>query len=411
MTAVPDLRRSINREFMRDAQGLAVDSMMEPPDGPAVQARLLSIRFTGSGSEYFRIWIVNLLLVLVTLTLYYPWAKARRLRYFHGQTLVDGTPLGFHGSPRAMLRGYLLVGLLFVLYSLAGQFSVLAGLVALVLVAAVAPALLKSSMRFRLANTSWRGMRFVFSGSLVGAYRAMLPLFLPALVIAGAVPWVANPQKPPMWYGALILGVVSTTLAVLPWLLWNLKRYQHENYGLASLQTGFKATVGAFYLLALKCLGLGMVILLPLLAAALFGIAQFDSVRSGPAGVTGPLLAAAVALALPLLLATYVATKTYFTAGLQNLVWTKTGNRSMRFVSQLRFSRLFWLTVKNWLLMLLTLGLYWPFAAVASTRMRVEAVIIKTRQDPATLVSLLQASDVEAAGDAAGDLLGIDIGL
>ncbi|MDD2927205.1 DUF898 family protein, partial [Rhodoferax sp.] len=32
-------------------------------------SRLLSLEFTGSGSEYFRIWIVNLLLTLVTFTL------------------------------------------------------------------------------------------------------------------------------------------------------------------------------------------------------------------------------------------------------------------------------------------------------------------------------------------------------
>ena len=397
---------------MRDAQGVAVDSMMEPPEGPAGQPRQLAIRFTGSGSEYFRIWIVNLLLVLVTFTLYYPWAKARRLRYFHGHTLVDGTALGFHGNPRAMLRGYLLVGLLFVLYSVAGQFSVLAGLVALVLVAAIAPALLKSSMRFRLANTSWRGMRFVFSGSTARAYRAMLPMFVPAVLVAGGLLWVANPERPPLWYGWLMLVVSLGTVAVLPWLLWNLKRYQHENYGLASLQTGFKASVGAFYLLAFKCLGLALLMVLPLLGVAVYGFGQAGSLRSGGAGSGGALLAAAaVSLALPLTLVTYVTVKTYFTTGLQNLVWTKTGNRSMRFVSKLRFSRLFWLTVRNWLLMLLTLGLYWPFAAVATARLRLEAVIVKTRQDPATLVSLLQASDVEASGDAAGDLLGIDIGL
>ena len=35
----------------------------------------LSLVFTGSGSEYFRIWIVNLLLMFVTLGIYFPWAK------------------------------------------------------------------------------------------------------------------------------------------------------------------------------------------------------------------------------------------------------------------------------------------------------------------------------------------------
>ena len=393
---------------MRDARRVAVDSMMEPPDGSIMAPRQLEIRFTGSGSEYFRIWIVNLLLVLVTFTLYYPWAKVRRLRYFNGNTLIDGSPLGFHGDPRKMFRGYLLVGLLFVAYSVAGHFSVLAGVVALIVVAAIAPALLRSSMRFRLANTSWRGMRFVFSGSLDGAYRAMVPVFVPALVTVGAVPFMANPDKPPAWYAVFLGGVVLSSLAIAPWLLWNLKRYQHDNYGLASLQTGFKATIGAFYWLTVRCLG---VMLLSLALVAAMAAASIFIFQSGLFTGLRPPPRYLVPWILLALMAMYVAPLAYFLVGLQNLVWTKTGNRSMRFISKLRFSRYFLLTVKNWLLMLLTLGLYWPFAAVAVTRLRLEAVTIKTRQEPATLVSLLQASDVEAAGDAAGDLLDIDIGL
>ena len=136
----------------------------------------MAIRFTGSGSEYFRIWIVNLLLMLVTLGSYFAWAKVRRLRYFMGNTLVDGQPLGFHGDPKKMFKGYMLVGVLFGLYSVAGEFSPVAGLIAFLAVAALWPALFKSSMQFRLANTSWRGLRFRFHGDLRGAYRAMLPL-------------------------------------------------------------------------------------------------------------------------------------------------------------------------------------------------------------------------------------------
>src|SRR5438445_6227587 len=78
----------------------------------------LPITFSGSGSEYFRIWIVNLLLTLVTLGLYYPWAKVRRLRYFYGNTAVGGDTLDFHGDPKRMLRGFLLVGALVLLYSM-----------------------------------------------------------------------------------------------------------------------------------------------------------------------------------------------------------------------------------------------------------------------------------------------------
>ena len=366
----------------------------------------LLIEFTGSGSEYFRIWIVNLLLMFVTLGIYYPWAKVRRLRYFHANTLVGGEPLGFHADPKKMLKGYFLVGVLFSLYSAAGNFSATAGFLAFVIVAAIWPALLKSSMQFRMANTSWRGLRFHFKGSVRGAYRAVVPLFVPSLVILAALVGVDNQNKPPFWYFA--------TLAVFPWLLWNLKQYQHNNYGLASLQTTFKATLGSFYELFFKALGwavlpIGLVVAIAALAVFLGGLSQpSDAAAKGllnPAVVVILVIAGFAAVA-----ATLVIAKPYFTVRLQNLLWTRTGNTSLRFVSDLRLSRFLWLTVKNWLLVVLTFGLYWPFAAVAVARMRLEAIAVKTRVDPDTLVSQMRSSQGEAAGDAAGDLFGLDIG-
>ena len=392
---------------MRDSVLDFGDSVVPRTGGMVSARRLLPVRFTGSGSEYFRIWIVNLLVTLVTLGLYYPWAKVRRLRYFYGNTLVDGAPLGFHGNPRKMFRGYVLVGVLFALYSMAGNFSAAAGFVALLIVAAIAPAMLKSSMQFRLANTSWRGLRFSFEGSVGGAYRAVVPLFVPGVVLVGALGFVADPERPPLWYGAVAVAVTLVTFAVLPWLFWKLKQYQHNHYALASVQTTFKATLGSFYRLFFKSIGVALLVLVVPLA---LGVAFYLVNRGGAKpGVTGMVL---LALApLPVVLALLVVARSYLIARLQNLVWTKTGNRSLRFVSALRFTALFWLTLKNWLLMVLTLGLYWPFAAVAVARLRLEAVTVKTRQDPATLVTLLRAAEGEAAGDAAGDLFGLDIGL
>src|SRR5215207_7756769 len=241
----------------------------------------LGIEFTGSGSEYFRIWIVNLLLLLVTFGIYFPWAKVRRLRYFYGNTVVGGEPMGFHANPLKLLKGYLLVGLLFALYSTAGQFSATAGFVAFLIVAALWPALLKSSMQFRMANTSWRGLRFAFRGSLADAYLAVLPLFIPSLVILGALTQVADPEKPPLWYVKTVGVVGLASLAVLPWLLWNLKQYQHNHYALASLQTTFKATLGSFYKLLFKVLG---VMVLPLLASGGIAAAIFYAVKTGGQG-------------------------------------------------------------------------------------------------------------------------------
>lgn len=383
-------------------------------DAPALapQGHPLRIEFTGSGSEYFRIWIVNLLLMLLTLGIYYPWAKVRRLRYFHGNTLIDGEPLGFHADPKKMLKGYLLVGLLFGLYSVAGNFSAMAGFAAFLIVMAIWPALLKSSMQFRLANTSWRGLRFRFKGSVGGSYKALVPLFLPSLVIVGALTAVADPDQPPVWYGFMVLGVMLVTLAVIPWLLWNFKQYQHNHYALASLQTSFKATLGSFYKVFFKTLGVMLAAVPAVVLAIVLPVAiTYLPQASGP-GRYGA--AAAVAGALGVfagIAAMFVVAKPYLTSRLQNLVWSRTGNGSLRFLSDLRFRPLFWLTLKNWLLIILTLGLYWPFATVALARLRLEAVTVKTRISLDALVNHVKSLEGDAAGDAAGDLFGLDIGL
>lgn len=378
------------------------------------EAHHLPIEFTGSGSEYFRIWIVNLLLMFVTFGIYYPWAKVRRLRYFHANTLVGGEPLGFHADPIKMLKGYFLVGILFAVYSAAGNFSALAGFLAFVVVAAIGPALLKSSMQFRLANTSWRGLRFRFKGSVGGAYRAVVPLFVPSVVILAAVMGVGDLDKPPVWYFATLGIVALVTLAVFPWLLWNLKQYQHNHYALASLQTTFKATLGSFYKLFFKAFGVTLLPVALVVAFAFVAVFLGEANLSGgvsPKGIVNPaVLIVLVMASVVAVAATLVIAKPYFTSRLQNLVWTRTGNASLRFVSDLRFKGLLWLTIKNWLLVVLTVGFYWPFAAVAVARMRLEAVSVKTRNEPDSLISQMRSNEGEAAGDAAGDLFGLDIG-
>jgi uncharacterized membrane protein YjgN (DUF898 family) len=375
------------------------------------QTHALNVQFTGTGSEYFRIWIVNLLLMMVTFGIYYPWAKVRRLRYFYGNTLVDDHPLDFHGDPKKMLKGFLLVGLLFGLYSASGHFSPTAGFIAFVIIMAIAPALLKSSMQFRLANTSWRGMRFRFSGSTPEAYKAVLPLLIPTLLMSATAIFIdiKTPDETSMKSYFIVFGIVMVvTLLTLPWLFWNLKKYQHNNYNLASLQTRFKATPQSFYQIFFKLFGT------ILLIAGVIGAVGYVFYKSGSgSGGMGGMGAMMLIAFLPLLLVILIliCIKPYVLSQVQNLVWTQTGNSQMRFISKLGFKPLLWLTVKNWLLMAITLGLYYPFAAVALTRMRLQAVQVKTRIDPETLFSTLQNSQGDVAGDAAGDMFGLDIGM
>ena len=77
------------------------------------------LQFHGTGAALFGIQFVNILLTMVTLGLYYPWAKAATLRYMYQETDFLGTRFAFHGTGREMFLGFIkTVGIIIALYSL-----------------------------------------------------------------------------------------------------------------------------------------------------------------------------------------------------------------------------------------------------------------------------------------------------
>ena len=379
----------------------------------SVRTRALRLDFTGSGSEYFRIWIVNLLLCIVTLGLYLPFAKARRLRYFYSNTLIDGHALAFHGNPWTMLRGFVLLLVLMAAYGLAGRFSPISGLIAFIVLAMVWPALWRASLQFRLGNTSWRGLRFAFRADLKDAYLAVLPIYLPvALLLAAQLYFGSSLEAAPgTKLGAgqawMIFGPMLGLYLLFPWALALIKRYQHGGYVYADQQTGLSASTWAFYKLALKGLG---VMLLGLLLVGLLGTVVALFARGTPIDQLPQALTVVGILVIYLIY--FAMTGPYFTARLQNLVWCGTHSPALRFGSQLRFRSLAGLTLTNWLLTAITLSLYRPFAVVATTRLRLAAVNIEVDGELDSWIAQHAGGGTQdAAGDAAGDFFGIDMGL
>ena len=95
--------------------------------------RTAPFEFTGHGGEYFRIWIVNLLLTLLTLGIYSAWATVRKRRYFHGNTRLEGAEFEYLATPWMILKGRLIAVAVLILYFGLGQISpAAAGVVALV---------------------------------------------------------------------------------------------------------------------------------------------------------------------------------------------------------------------------------------------------------------------------------------
>jgi uncharacterized membrane protein YjgN (DUF898 family) len=382
---------------------------------PAHAVSLHGIQFTGSGSEYFRIWIVNLLLMVVTFGIYYPWAKVRKLRYFYGNTVVAGYPLDFHGNPRRMLRGFLLVSVLMVLYSVAGRISPNSGGIAMLILMAIWPALMRSSMQFRLANTSWRGLRFAFTGSLKDAYMVVLMPLLAAgaLIVLGIIAMAFLPKNAAV-AAPFVSGVLwfIGMMALSPYAWWRLKSYQHKHYALGQLQTNFKASYRQMLGVFVKS---GLIGLGGLLAGAIAVGLMMSAAGMTMSDMSDKKAAAIFGMAMPVLFGVFIlaqlAQVPYFISRMQNLVWTQTGNRQVRFKSHLTLRPLMWVTLKNWVLTLLTLGFYAPFASVAMARTKLEAIVIHSRQDPDTLVAQARQGGQDAAGDLAADLIGIDVGI
>jgi uncharacterized membrane protein YjgN (DUF898 family) len=398
---------------------------------PAPEPQHLDIRFTGSGSEYFRIWIVNLLLSVVTLSLYLPFAKARRLAYFQGNTVVGGHALGFHGDPWKMFRGYLLVLALGITYSVGSRMSPVAAIVALAAMVMVWPALWRAAMQFRAANTSWRGVRMRFLGSLGGAYGAMLPAFLPAVFIVLASltlgearhPGQPGPPGAAEQAMAMAIGLIMlASMALGPWFMARIKRYQHNHYGYAAEQTRLGASTIHFYGLALKMAGVGLLVtaLALIIGFAVVAVggglaliaAVFSKGGPGEAGPGGMFAFVMVIVAVGLFYLTlFSVSGPYLTSRTQNLVWGTTASAHLQFRSDLRFWPLLKVTLINLVLTVLTLGLYRPFAAVATARLRLQALSLVVSDDVNQWVQADASSMNDATGDLAGDFFGFDVGL
>jgi len=398
------------------------DAVALPADGaaaPAAQPRRLAIRFTGTGREYFRIWLLHLLLIVLTLGLYLPFAKARRIRYLYANTWVDGDALAFHGDPKTMFRGFLVLVALFGVYAIGGRFSPLAGYVAFLALCVLWPALWRAGQQFRLANTSWRGLRMAFRGDLGDAYSAFGVAIWPLVLMIGVQQFaralmegsVAISRDSVMWVGGsmAVVGGIGTLLYVglLPLALAKVKAYQHNHYQLADQRARMQVRTRRFYGLALKTLCWVLVPTL-LLTALMFLPQMQDFYRAEDTRTAGFVLLCVITGAYLLM---FMLVGPFFNARLQNLVWNHTASEQVRFASDLRFRSLAWLTTKNWLLTLLTLGLYRPFAAVNTWKLRLEAVSIEVSGSMAGWDGSDSAAHADASGEAAGDFFGIDLGL
>jgi uncharacterized membrane protein YjgN (DUF898 family) len=357
---------------------------------------MLTLEFSGSGAEYFRIWIVNLLLTVATLGIYSAWAKTRRLQYFYRNTRLAGASFDFHGDPKAILRGRLLAAALAVAYHYAFGFSQRAGLVTVAVLLVGMPWMMRAALRFRLSNTSYRGLPFGFGGGVGPAYLVYsLPLLLfvlPATLVALA------PGKPVVMAAALLY-------LLWPFMHGAMKGYQHRHLMYGDQRAAFPLSLfklASAYVRAIL-VGIGVLVLMGIVAAV--GIAGAGSATHAPKSLL-PFIPMAIA-ALTYL--TFLCCGLLVAVRMNNLAWSATAFPGVRILCDIKSFGYLRLQFVNVVLTLLTLGLFRPFAAVRTWRYRVAHVQVHAPAgfEQATLQAARPAT--AAAGDGFADFLGVDL--
>ena len=383
------------------APGTAVPGRHDLPSGPerlpaperaAPQVTTYPVSFTGSAGEYFRLWIVNAALSVVTLGIYLPWARVRNRQYFYGHTWVDGHNFEYRANPLKLLRSYVVVGALFGAYTLSQQSERwwwLSALIALAF-ALLYPWLVAQSMRFQAVNTTHRGLRFHFDGSVKGAYVA---------------------------YGAANVAASLSGGLALPWAWFMQRRYQVNNLSYGSARGNFRGDVAPMYLIALTGVGLlvgaGLLLAVPAVVALVAWMAgsgfDLDSMDWESLG-TGGVALFFVAAAYVILIALNGVAWQYVRAATMRYVLNNTElGGVVRAGATFNPWRVVWITVSNGAAQLLTLGLATPWADIRRNRYLLEGVSVRAIASLDDFAGVAGGPE-SALGEAATELLDIGLG-
>lgn len=306
------------------------------------------LKYFGDGSTYFGIVILNLLLTIVTLGLYYPWAKAAYRKYSWNELEMKGSRFTFHGTGKEMFKGFLIVYALIIGYYVSAylvqsyEWGFIAVLVVYALFILVLPLAIYGAFRYRLTRTSWRGIFFQFDGN----FKEFLKIYIPGFLLA-----------------IVTLGIY------MPWLRVKIMDYLFSHTKLGDLQFGFKGDGGT-----------------------LFGI-----------NIVGVIL---TTITLYLYIPVYIKDRFNFTV---NHTTITDGVNTKRLRSTLTGTEAWKTIIVNFLLLVVTLGLAFPWTFIRTMRMFFNNLHIPNDFDFDNL-SQSEQSFADATADQVIDVFDIDMG-
>jgi uncharacterized membrane protein YjgN (DUF898 family) len=354
-------------------------SVVGPQQAPVANAGLrrdpemrYPVEFSATAGEYFRIWIVNLVLTVLTLGIYSAWAKVRKRRYFYANTRIDGDGLEYRAKPTAILKGRLIAVGLLALATAAAVVSPLWGLAFLVGGAALFPWLFVRSLAFNARNTAYRNVTLHFRGRYGACLRLMLG------------------------YALIVVVTLGIALIAYPYFKRRLIQFAAENHYFGTTQFSIAEFKKAFIKAYSHAIGLGILLGIPCAlvagAARVSGDPLYELLGSIPGYVA------------------YFVILGYLRARTLNAVWNNLAVGGVRFESTLRARDMIRIYLVNIVAVIVTLGFATPWAKVRTLRYRAEHTSVVAAGGLDRFVAA-ESAQVSAAGEEVGEMFDVDIAL
>ena len=347
-----------------------------PPVIPAAhgEPESFTFEFHGEPREYFRIWIVNTLLTILSCGIFSAWAKVRKRRYLRGNTSLMGHRFDYRADPWRLLMGQIVVVTLFGAYGVFGQVYPAVAVAALLIGLVMLPWIVVRSLAFNAHNTTYRGLRFNFRQT-----------YLSAAVL---------------YYGQFLLVILSFGLLYPGWLRKH-RTFVIGNHRLGDAFFRLDAPVGQFY--AAHIMGAGILVPAALLAGLIAA-----GVAANARGHTPDLMDLAPTLVV-YGLGFFIAKHIVF-ARLFNHVWNHTKLDDHRFHSDLTTDAWVKLQLVNLVAMIGSAGLLYPWAQVRSMRLALSHLHFRPSGSLDKIERMGRAQG-SALGETAGEFVGLDFGL
>jgi uncharacterized membrane protein YjgN (DUF898 family) len=345
-----------------------------------------SFEFHGDGSEYFKIWIVNLILTVLTLGIYGAWAKVRTNRYFYGNTVFQGHHFDYLATPWMLLKGRIIAIIFVVLYVLAEQYHPYLALSMAGVLLLATPWIIHRSLRFNAAMSQYRNVRFGFDGDLGGAFLAFIVWPLLGVVTAGLLMPMAQ-QKATAY-------------------LINYSRYGDLRFANAT-------TVKEFYTVLVVVAVITLVIM-GIVAGLLYG--SYWLIMQNPGGERNSgLVWFQFVIPVAFMVTVYglipLFAGSYYLAGTKNITFNATTlDARHHFSADFRARDIMRLYFVYGIAMILTLGFAWPAFRVAMARYKADHTALAVDGELDNVVETVQEHS-NALGDELGDAFDVGAGV